>query len=279
MVHFKEKARYDYDDLLEIIRVLRSPEGCPWDQVQTHQSIRRGLLEEAYEAAEGIDRDDADLLREELGDVLMQVVFHADIERQRGRFTMEDVVDGVVKKLIFRHPHVFGGAEPEKDAQSVLVSWDAIKRREKHQRTTTQAMDSVARSLPALWRAEKLQSKAEKAGFEWPNAQAALDKLAEELGELQSAVADDTNIKEELGDLLFAAVKVARFFHIDPEEALEGTCEKFIRRFSAVEAAVTAQGQDMKDVDVSQLMVYWNRAKHPAKDEIEETEEEKGQST
>lgn len=114
MVHFKEKARYDYDDLLEIIRVLRSPEGCPWDQVQTHQSIRRGLLEEAYEAAEGIDRDDADLLREELGDVLMQVVFHADIERQRGRFTMEDVVDGVVKKLIFRHPHVFGGAEPER---------------------------------------------------------------------------------------------------------------------------------------------------------------------
>ena len=155
MVHFKEKARYDYDDLLEIIRVLRSPEGCPWDQVQTHQSIRRGLLEEAYEAAEGIDRDDADLLREELGDVLMQVVFHADIERQRGRFTMEDVVDGVVKKLIFRHPHVFGGAEPEKDAQSVLVSWDAIKRREKHQRTTAQAMDSVARSLPALWRGRK----------------------------------------------------------------------------------------------------------------------------
>ena len=171
MVHFKEKARYNYDDLLEIIRVLRSPEGCPWDQVQTHQSIRRGLLEEAYEAAEGIDRDDADLLREELGDVLMQVVFHADIERQRGRFTMEDVVDGVVKKLIFRHPHVFGGAEPEKDAQSVLVSWDAIKRREKHQRTTTQAMDSVARSLPALWRAEKLQKKAADDGFDWPDIQ------------------------------------------------------------------------------------------------------------
>ena len=144
---------------------------------------------------------------------------------------------------------------------------------------TSATLEAVAKSLPGLWRAEKLQSKAEKAGFEWPNAQAALDKLAEELGELQSAVADDTNIKEELGDLLFAAVKVARFFHIDPEEALEGTCEKFIRRFSAVEAAVTAQGQDMKDVDVSQLMVYWNRAKHPAKDEIEETEEEKGQST
>lgn len=199
MVHFKEKARYDYDDLLEIIRVLRSPEGCPWDQVQTHQSIRRGLLEEAYEAAEGIDRDDADLLREELGDVLMQVVFHADIERQRGRFTMEDVVDGVVKKLIFRHPHVFGGAEPEKDAESVLVSWDAIKRREKHQRTTTQAMDSVARSLPALWRAEKLQKKAADDGFDWPDIQGALSKLDEEVGELHQAVQDGANVAEELG--------------------------------------------------------------------------------
>ena len=164
MVHFREKDRYDYGDLLEIIRILRSPEGCPWDQVQTHASIRRGLLEEAYEAAEAIDRDDAPLLQEELGDVLMQVVFHADIERQRGRFTMEDVVDGVVKKLLFRHPHVFGSAAPEKDAESVLVSWDAIKRREKHQRTTAQAMDSVARSLPALWRAEKVQKKAKKAG-------------------------------------------------------------------------------------------------------------------
>ena len=218
MVHFKEKARYDYDDLLEIIRVLRSPEGCPWDQVQTHQSIRRGLLEEAYEAAEGIDRDDADLLREELGDVLMQVVFHADIERQRGRFTMEDVVDGVVKKLIFRHPHVFGGAEPEKDAESVLVSWDAIKRQEKHQRTTTQAMDSVARSLPALWRAEKLQNKAADDGFDWPDIQGALSKLDEEVGELHQAVQDGANVAEELGDVLFAAVKAARFAGVDPED-------------------------------------------------------------
>ena len=235
MVHFKEKARYDYDDLLEIIRVLRSPEGCPWDQVQTHQSIRRGLLEEAYEAAEGIDRDDADLLREELGDVLMQVVFHADIERQRGRFTMEDVVDGVVKKLIFRHPHVFGGAEPEKDAQSVLVSWDAIKRREKHQRTTTQAMDSVARSLPALWRAEKLQKKAADDGFDWPDIQGALSKLDEEVGELHQAVQDGANVAEELGDVLFAAVKAARFAGVDPEDALNAACEKFIRRYGAVE--------------------------------------------
>ena len=261
MVHFKEKARYDYDDLLEIIRVLRSPEGCPWDQVQTHQSIRRGLLEEAYEAAEGIDRDDADLLREELGDVLMQVVFHADIERQRGRFTMEDVVDGVVKKLIFRHPHVFGGAEPEKDAQSVLVSWDAIKRREKHQRTTAQAMDSVARSLPALWRAEKVQKKAKKAGFDWPDISGALDKLSEELEELKAAAAQGTNVEEELGDLLFSAVNVSRFVKADPEQALNAATDKFISRFRKVEALAVREGRSMEGMTPDELDKLWERAK------------------
>ena len=261
MVHFKEKARYNYDDLLEIIRVLRSPEGCPWDQVQTHQSIRRGLLEEAYEAAEGIDRDDADLLREELGDVLMQVVFHADIERQRGRFTMEDVVDGVVKKLIFRHPHVFGGAEPEKDAQSVLVSWDAIKRREKHQRTTTQAMDSVARSLPALWRAEKLQKKAAKTGFAWESAQGSLDKLEEETSELRAAVASQQNVEEELGDVLFAAVNAAACLEIDPEMALHAACEKFIRRFGAMEQAARSRGARLDELTRHELLQLWNEQK------------------
>lgn len=199
MVHFKEKARYDYDDLLEIIRVLRSPEGCPWDQVQTHQSIRRGLLEEAYEAAEGIDRDDAGPAAGGAGGRADAGGVPRGHRAPAGRFTMEDVVDGVVKKLIFRHPHVFGGAKPEKDAQSVLVSWDAIKRREKHQRTTTQAMDSVARSLPALWRAEKLQKKAADDGFDWPDIQGALSKLDEEVGELHQAVQDGANVAEELG--------------------------------------------------------------------------------
>lgn len=274
MVNFERKETYSLQDLIEILRILRAPGGCPWDRAQTHLSDRRNFLEEAYEAAEAFDRDDPALMCEELGDMLMQVLFNIHIEEDAGRFTTDDVTDHICKKLIFRHPHVFGDG-----GEGTAESWEALKRREKGQTTYTATLEAVAKSLPGLWRAEKLQSKAEKAGFEWPNAQAALDKLAEELGELQSAVADDTNIKEELGDLLFAAVKVARFFHIDPEEALEGTCEKFIRRFSAVEAAVTAQGQDMKDVDVSQLMVYWNRAKHPAKDEIEETEEEKGQST
>lgn len=274
MVDFTQKAQYTVEDLRRIVALLRAPGGCPWDGAQTHESIRRNFIEEAYEVAEAIDEQSPAHLKEELGDVLLQVVFHASLEEDAGRFDLDDVADGICKKLIFRHPHVFGDG-----GEGTAESWESLKRREKGQTTYTATLESVAKSLPGLWRAEKLQSKAEKAGFEWPNVQAALDKLAEELGELQSAVADDTNIKEELGDLLFAAVKVARFFHIDPEEALEGTCEKFIRRFSAVEAAVTAQGQDMKDVDVSQLMVYWNRAKHPAKDEIEETEEEKGQST
>lgn len=261
MVHFKEKDRYDYQDLLEIIRILRSPEGCPWDREQTHASIRRGLLEEAYEAAEGIDRDDAALLREELGDLLMLVVFHSDIERQRGRFTMEDVVDGVVKKMLFRHPHVFGGAGPEKDADSVLQSWDAIKRREKQQRSTAQAMDSVARSLPALWRAEKIQGKAAADGFDWPDIGGALDKLDEESRELRQAVAEGSRVAEELGDLLFSAVKVARFAGVDPEEALHAACEKFIHRFDAVEQGAARQGRPLRQLTLAELCELWDEAK------------------
>ena len=260
MVHFKEKARYDYDDLLEIIRVLRSPEGCPWDQVQTHQSIRRGLLEEAYEAAEGIDRDDADLLREELGDVLMQVVFHADIEKDAGHFDMDDVCDGVVKKLLFRHPHVFGAAH-EDSPESVLVSWDKLKRREKGQKTTADALDAVARSLPGLWRAEKLQKKAADAGFDWPDVQGALDKLDEETAELRQAVRDGTNVEEELGDVLFAAVKVGRFCGVDPETSVNGTCEKFIRRFRAMEEAAAAEGRSLSDMTLEEMTALWNGAK------------------
>lgn len=258
MVDFQYKDSYGVKDLEEIVRLLRAPGGCPWDAEQTHQSIRRNFLEEAYEAVEAIDEGSPEHLKEELGDVLLQVVFHALMEQEAGRFDLDAVADGICKKLIFRHPHVFGqGGEGTPD------SWEALKRQEKGQTTETETLQAVAKSLPGLWRAEKIQAKAARAGFEWPDAQAALDKLAEELAELQQAVAEDSNIEEELGDLLFAAVKVARFFHIDAEEALAGTCEKFIRRFSGVEAAVTAQGRTMHDLDVAQLMALWNREKHP----------------
>ena len=260
MVNFVEKPRYDYNDLLEIIRILRSPEGCPWDKVQTHASIRRGLLEESYEAAEAIDLDDPALLKEELGDVLMQVVFHADIERQAGRFTMEDVVDGVVKKLVFRHPHVFGAAR-EESPESVLVSWDALKRQEKGQKSTTEAMDSVARSLPGLWRAEKIQKKAADAGLDWPDMEGALAKLEEEVGELRQAAETGTNVLEELGDVLFAAVKVGRFAGLDPEDAIAATCEKFIRRFHAVEQGAADSGRDLHELTLEEMTQLWNGAK------------------
>lgn len=260
MINFVRKPQYGYEDLLEIIRLLRSEDGCPWDKAQTHQSIRRGLLEEAYEAAEAIDNDDPMLLKEELGDVLMQVVFHADIESDAGRFTIDDVCDGVVKKLLFRHPHVFG-SEHEDSPESVLVSWDKLKRQEKGQKTVADSMDSVARSLPGLWRAEKLQNKAASAGFEWPDVQGALDKLEEEVAELRRAVEEDGDVPEELGDVLFAAVKVGRFCACDPEDAVNGTCEKFIRRFRAVENGAAAQGREVSQLSLEEMTALWNEAK------------------
>lgn len=260
MINFTRKPRYGYEDLLEIIRLLRSPEGCPWDRVQTHQSIRRGMLEEAYEAAEAIDNDDPVLLKEELGDVLMQVVFHADIESDAGRFTMDDVCDGVVKKLLFRHPHVFGDGH-EDSPESVLVSWDKLKRLEKGQKTVADSMDSVARSLPGLWRAEKLQKKAAAAGFEWPDVQGALAKLEEEVSELRRAVEDGGSVPDELGDVLFAAVKVGRFCACDPEDAVNGTCEKFIHRFRAVEEGAAAQGREVSQLSLEEMTALWNEAK------------------
>ena len=260
MINFVRKPQYGYEDLLEIIRLLRSEDGCPWDKAQTHQSIRRGLLEEAYEAAEAIDNDDPVLLKEELGDVLMQVVFHADIESDAGRFTMDDVCDGVVQKLLFRHPQVFGDGH-EDSPESVLVSWDKLKRLEKGQKTVADSMDSVARSLPGLWRAEKLQSKAASAGFEWPDVQGALDKLEEEVAELRRAVEEDGDVPEELGDVLFAAVKVGRFCACDPEDAVNGTCEKFIRRFRAVENGAAAQGREVSQLSLEEMTALWNEAK------------------
>ena len=257
MVDFQVTENYGMDDLLRIMELLRSPQGCPWDRVQTHRSIRDNMLEEAYEAADAIDRGDAENLREELGDVLLQVVFHARIAQEAGLFTFDDVVDGVCQKLVFRHPHVFGTAEAE-DPVGALSAWDAQKREEKGQRTAADALDGVARALPALTRAAKLQSKAAKAGFDWREAAPAMDKLSEELEEFQSAVRENSNIEEELGDLLFAAVKAGRFAGVDGETALQKACEKFIRRFRRVEALAAAP---LDTLDVPALEQLWREAK------------------
>ncbi len=263
MVDFVRKAHYGYDDLLEIIRLLRSQDGCPWDKIQTHESIRRGMMEEAYEVVEAIDLGDTALLKEELGDVLMQVVFHADIEKDAGHFTMDDVCDGVVRKLLFRHPHVFGTAH-EETPEGVLVSWDKLKREEKGQKTTADALDAVARSLPGLWRAEKLQKKAAGAGFDWHDVQGALDKLDEETAELHKAVEENGDVAGELGDVLFAAVKVGRFCGTDPEEAIALTNEKFIRRFRRMEEAALNRGQALEELTLEEMTALWNAAKKEA---------------
>ena len=240
------------------MELLRGPGGCPWDREQTHRSIRRNLLEEAYEAAEAIDQEDPGHLREELGDVLLQVVFHAAMAREEGWFTLSDVVDGVCQKLVFRHPHVFGAVRAG-DSSAALDAWDAQKRREKGQKSTGDALDAVARSLPALMRAEKIQDKARKAGFDWSEAAQAADKLSEECEELKTALREGTHVEEELGDVLFAAVKAGRFAGLDSEQALHAACEKFIRRFRAVERQ--AQGQPLDRFPLEELERMWDRAK------------------
>ena len=260
MINFENKEQYNLDDLIALIALLRSPGGCPWDREQTHRSNRRNFLEEAYEAAEGFDRDDPAIMREELGDMLMQVLFNVRIEEELGRFTLADVTDQVCKKLIFRHPHVFGSAEA-KDSGEVLVKWEEQKRREKHLQTHADALDAVARSLPALWRADKLQGKAAKAGFDWPDIQGAVDKLAEEVQELQAAVRGRGDVEEELGDLLFAAVKVGRFAGVDPEEALNRCCEKFIRRFRHMERRLTEEGSSLSDASAEEMNRLWKESK------------------
>jgi len=260
MIDFVYRDSYDVNDLVEIVRILRAPGGCPWDAEQTHESIRRNFLEEAYEAVEAIDEHSPEHLKEELGDVLLQVVLHALMEQEQGAFDLNGVADGICKKLIYRHPHVFGNVEVA-DSDEVLVNWDKLKEKEKHQATHTDTLQAVARSLPALWRAEKVQKKAKKAGFDWPDVSGALDKLSEEMGELRAAVAAGSNIEEELGDLLFAAVNVSRFVQADPEDALTRATDKFIARFALVERMAADSGRAMEDMDPEELDTLWERAK------------------
>ncbi|MBS6216543.1 MAG: nucleoside triphosphate pyrophosphohydrolase [Clostridiales bacterium] len=261
MVDFEYKQHYTVKDLEEIVRILRAPGGCPWDAEQTHESIRRNFLEEAYEAVEAIDEGSAEHLREELGDVLLQIVLHARMEEEQGRFDLNGVADGICRKLIYRHPHVFGEVKVSGTGE-VLSNWEDLKRKEKGQETNTDALSAVARSLPALWRAEKVQKKAKKAGFDWPDVSGALDKLFEEIEELKTAVAEGANVEEELGDLLFSAVNVSRFVNVDAEQALTKATDKFIDRFRKVEAQAKAEGRPMEAMSLAELDALWERAKH-----------------
>ena len=263
MLDLLGKKSYDCNDLVEIVRLLRAPGGCPWDAEQTHQSIRRGFLEEAYEVAEAIDENSPEHLKEELGDVLLQVVFHAEIAREDGQFDLDAVADGVCKKLIYRHPHVFGDVTVHSTGE-VLSNWEDLKRREKGQASNADAVDAVARSLPALWRAEKVQKKAAKCGFDWDDVSGAADKLSEETAELRRALEGDGDPVEELGDLLFAAVNTARFLKADPEDCLNAATDKFSARFRRVEALAAARGARLEDLSLAEMDKLWDEVKHQA---------------
>ena len=262
MVDFKQKEKYDINDLLEIMRSLRAPGGCPWDAEQTHESIRKNLIEETYEVVEAIDKKDSGMLLEELGDLLMQVVFHAQMEDEKGVFNFDDVADGVCKKLIERHPHVFGEVEVS-GVDDVLDNWDAIKRKKKGQKKGSEPMLSVPRELPALMRAAKIQQKASAVGFDWPDVSGAYGKIIEETQELRKAVESGVqdDVIEELGDLLFSVVNVSRFLKCDAEEALTAASDKFINRFIRVEQLAKENGVDMEKASLEELDKLWDIAK------------------
>ena len=263
---FEIKEHYQIQDLLQIMRILRGDDGCPWDREQDHDTIRKNMIEETYEVVEAIDRKDSDMLCEELGDVLLQVVFHARMEEEAGGFNFDDVCDGICQKLILRHPHIFGDVVA-KTSEQVLNNWDEIKKKEKGQKTATDTLRSVPAVLPALMRAEKVQHRAAKTGFDYPDPAGAFADLKSEVVELEEALQaqNAAHIQEELGDVLFSVVNVARKLHIDPEEALTRSTEKFMDRFDKVERIATNRGVRMSDSSLDELNALWAQAKEDTK--------------
>lgn len=252
------KKRYTFDDLVDVVYVLRSEQGCPWDKEQDHKSIRNDFIEETYEVIEAIDTEDPVLLREELGDVLLQVVFHARIEEQEGRFDIGDVANDICVKLIHRHPHVFGDVYAETSTQ-VLQNWDAIKNEEKQRMTYTDKLRAIPPMYPALLRAQKVGKKA--SCFDFANAQEAHDKVLEEVAEVMEVTTDPIEAEKEIGDLLLAVTSLARMLHVNAEEALYNATNRFIDRFEAIENAVAKQGLDIQNVDRNELEHIWNENK------------------
>ena len=262
------------ETLIKIMARLRAPDGCPWDRVQTHRSLLPNLLEEAYEYVDTVQSGDSAKIREELGDLLLQVVFHGQVAQEAGMFTLGDAAQELSEKLVRRHPHVFG-ADRAADQTEALASWHSAKHKEG---AHTLALDQVPRAMPALLRARKVQEKAAKIGFQWPDVMGALMKVDEELaelrvelerengrkGEIENAV--QSNIEEELGDLLFAIVNVARYLHACPEVALTETIEKFIRRFNYIESKLSEAGLALGEASLEKMDGYWEEAKRKEQD-------------
>lgn len=261
----KSEEKHDFDSLIEIMELLRSDEGCPWDREQTHESIRGNFIEETYEVIEAIDTADPLLLREELGDVLLQVVFHSRMEEEKGIFNIGDVIHDICQKLIDRHPHIFASVVAE-TSDEVLKNWDMIKSEEKKRKTVSSSMSSVPPSLPALMRADKIGSKAAKVNFDFASPQDAFEKVYEEIEEVRNemtaeAVNEDA-LAEEIGDLLFAVVNTARLLNIDSEKALNSASDKFLKRFEKLEKEVARQELEIQSMSMPELDFIWENIKN-----------------
>ncbi|UFS68607.1 nucleoside triphosphate pyrophosphohydrolase [Geomonas sp. RF6] len=259
-----EKTKFD--TLMDIMRKLRAPGGCPWDAEQTHDSLKRYLLEEAYEVIEAIDSGSVDHLKEELGDLLLQPVFHAAIAEESGSFTMDEVLEAINEKLIRRHPHVFG-EETIRTSEEQLVNWEKIKKKEKGEERKS-ALSGVPQQLPALMQAQKITEKAARVGFDWEHTDQVFAKVMEELHEFEEAMlaGDQEEMESELGDLLFAIVNLGRFLSINPEEALRKTIQRFTRRFTHIEETLHARGSAMQSATLEEMEELWQEAKSLEKD-------------
>lgn len=256
-----KKEDYDFNDLCLLAQLLRADGGCPWDREQTHKSIRKDIIEETYEVIEAIDNDDPELMREELGDLLWQVVFHAELEREEGRSNINNIIHDICAKLVHRHPHVFGTVIAN-TSDVVLSNWEKIKTEEKQRNTVTSKLESVPPALPALMRAQKVGKRAPF--FDFPDADSVLLKLEEETTELKEAIdgGNRAEIDEEFGDLIFTAVSLARKLGVDAEESLTRATEKFIKRFAKLEAEVINEGKDITSLKMDELDSIWDRIKH-----------------
>lgn len=252
----------DFQDLLKVMDTLRGEDGCMWDLEQTHESLKKYLIEECYEVLEAIDEEDDEKLVEELGDVLLQVVFHCQIGKEDGYFNINDVVEGITNKMISRHPHIFSDVKVN-SSEEVLENWDEIKKKEKSMETYTEELKHVPRCLPGLMRAEKVQRKAGKVGFDWNDVEPAMEKVLEELQEIKDVYkgGEMSRIQEEVGDLIFATVNIARLLDIDPEFAVNYTIDKFIKRFQFIEESGIRNGLDMKSMTLEEMDALWNEAK------------------
>lgn len=267
------------DRLRVIMKRLLDPGGCPWDREQTHQTLKQYLIEEAHEVCEAIDNGDDDEFCEELGDLALQVVFHAELAERAGRFRFEDACEAICRKLIDRHPHVFGDAVAD-DSEAVLLNWERIKKEERRRKAERKggsaeevarvsAIDGVPASLPSLLKARRLQSKAAKVGFDWDGVEGVIGKVREELAEFLAEVVekpDPARLQDEFGDLLFSLVNLSRFIDVRPDDALQSACRKFARRFRAVELAAAGQGRDLREMTLAEMDALWDKAKLAERD-------------